>query len=105
MGLSVEGEFRCPKSDYSIDMRVHDKRPQGTSTSSEFGVGWAKDFDGPLHFLTCKSPTGATSIKRRHLELIDYILVSVSYWEWDELSGMDERRKYLEVKLQNNVGV
>ena len=24
MGLSVEDEFRCPKSAYSIDMRVHD---------------------------------------------------------------------------------
>jgi hypothetical protein len=44
-------------------------------------------------------------IKRRHLELLGYILVSVPYWEWDGLSGMDERRKYLQVKLQRNVGV
>jgi hypothetical protein len=26
MGLSVEDEFRCPKSGYSIDMRVHVNR-------------------------------------------------------------------------------
>jgi hypothetical protein len=32
MALSVEDEFRCPNSGYSIDTRVHDKRPQGTST-------------------------------------------------------------------------
>jgi hypothetical protein len=100
MGLSVEDEFRCPKSGYSIDMRVQDKCPQGTSTSADFGVGWAVEFDGPSHFLACKAPTGATLIKRRYLELLGYILVSVPYWEWDELSGMDERRKYLEDRLK-----
>jgi hypothetical protein len=100
MGLSVEDEFRCPKSGYSIDMRVQDKCPQGTSTSADFGVGWAVEFDGPSHFLACKAPTGATLIKRRYLELLGYILVSVPYWEWYVLSGMDERKKYLEGKLQ-----
>ena len=98
MGLSVEDEFRCPKSGYSIDMRAQDKR-------RDLGVFWAIEFDGPLHFLACTAPTGATLIKRRHLELLGYILVSVPYWEWDELSGMDERRKYFEGKLQCNVGV
>ena len=98
MGLSVEDEFECPKSCYSIDMRVQDKR-------RHLGVGWAIEFDGPSHFLACKAPTGATLIKRRHLELLGYILVSMPYWEWDGLSGVDERRKYLEGKLQCNVGV
>ena len=70
-----------------------------------FGVGCAIEFDGPSHFWACKARTGATFIKRRHLELIGYILVSGSYWEWEGLSGMDERRKYLEGKLQCNVGV
>ena len=54
MGRPVEDEFRCPKSGYSIDMRVQDKRPQGTSTSRDFGVGWAIEFEGPSHFLACK---------------------------------------------------
>ncbi len=98
MGLSVEDEFRCPKSGYSIDMRVQDKRPQGT-TQGDFGVGWPIDFDGLSHFLVCKTPTGVTLIKRRYLDLLGYILVSVPYWEWDGLSGMEERRKYLEGKL------
>jgi hypothetical protein len=34
MGLSVEDEFQCPKSGYSIDMRVQNKR-------GDLGVGWA----------------------------------------------------------------
>ena len=50
MGLSVEDEFRCPKSGYSIDMRVKYKRPKRTSTSGDFGVGWSKEFDGPSLF-------------------------------------------------------
>jgi hypothetical protein len=98
MGLSVEDEFRCPKSGYSIDMRVQDKR-------RDLGVCWAIEFDGPLHFLACTAPNGATLIKRRHLELLGYILVSVPYWEWDGLSGIDERRKYLKGKLQRNAGL
>ena len=35
-----------------------------------------------------------TLIKRRHLEFLAYNLVSVTYWEWDGLLGMVERRKY-----------
>ena len=41
----------------------------------------------------------ATLINRQHLELLTYILVNMPYWEWDGLSRMDERRKYLEVRL------
>jgi hypothetical protein len=40
MGLSVEDQFRCPKSGYSIDMRVHDMRVNAqSSTAAE--AGWA----------------------------------------------------------------
>ena len=77
IGLSVENEFRCPKSGYSIDMRVQDRGLEG---SSGCGAGWAVEFDGPSHFLGCKSATGATLIKRRHLELLGYRLVSVPFW-------------------------
>jgi len=82
---------------YFINMRVQDKR-------GDLGVGWAIEFDGPSHFWACMAPTGATLITRRHLELLGCILVCVLYWEWDGLSGMDERRKYLQGKLQCNVG-
>ena len=99
MGLSVEDEFRCPKSGYSIDMRVQDMSSQGTGTSDDFGVGWAIEFDGPSHFLACRSPTGATLMKRRHLELLGYTVVSLPIWEWNQLTRSDERKEYLRGKL------
>jgi hypothetical protein len=61
MGLSVEDEVRCPKSGYSItiDMIVHDSsRGVGGEMSTITGT-WAAEFDGPSHFLTSSSPTGA----------------------------------------------
>jgi hypothetical protein len=93
MGLSVEDEFRCPKSGYSIDMRVHDMSSKGAD------VGWAVEFDGPSHFLTCRLPVGGTLMKRRHLELLGYTVVSLPFWEWDQLTGSDERKEYLRGKL------
>ena len=55
IGLSVEDEFRCPKSGYSIDMRVHDLRADAKSNIGA-AAGWAVEFDGPSHFLTCRLP-------------------------------------------------
>jgi hypothetical protein len=98
IGLSVEDEFRCPKSGYSIDMRVQDRGLE-RSSSCGCGAGWAVEFDGPSHFFGCKAATGATLIKRRHLELLGYRLVIVPFWEWDRLAGSDERKKYLRAKL------
>jgi hypothetical protein len=97
MGLSVEDEFRCPKSGYSIDMRVH---PLVNAKSSKgAAAGWAVEFDGPSHFLTCRLPVGGTLMKRRHLELLGYTVVSLPFWEWDRLTGSDERKEYLRGKL------
>ena len=98
MGLSVENEFRCPKSGYSIDMRVHDMCRRANS-STEASVGWAVEFDGPSHFLACRSPLGGTLMKRRHLELLGHTLVSLPFWEWDRLTGSDEGKEYLRAKL------
>jgi hypothetical protein len=38
-------------------------------------------------------------MKRRHLELLGYTVVSLHFWEWGRLKGSDERKKYLTVKL------
>ncbi len=65
-----------PKVGYSLNMRVQDKR-------GDFWVGWAIEFDGASHFLGCKAPTGATLIKRRHLELLCYFLVLLGYIQVD----------------------
>jgi hypothetical protein len=49
MGLSVEDEFRCPKSGYSIEMRVHDMWVNAEGSSGA-AAGWAVEFDGPSFF-------------------------------------------------------
>ena len=95
MDLSVEDEFRCPKSGYSVDMRVHDNAQSSTGAAA----GWAVEFDGPSHFLTCRLPVGGTLMKRRHLELLGYTVVSLPFWEWDQLTRSDERTEYLRGKL------
>jgi hypothetical protein len=96
MELVVEEEYRCPKSGYSIDIRVRKSSAHGSSEAE----GWAVEVDGPYHFLSCKSPNGATLIKQRLLDLLGYNLVSVPYWEWDELL-QDKRAQeaYLRSKL------
>jgi hypothetical protein len=92
LGLSVEDEVRCPKSGYSIDILVHER-------SSSAGT-WAVEFDGPSHFLKSRAPTGATLLKRRHLELLGHTLVSVPYFEWDGSKGTGKRVQYLKSKLE-----
>ena len=53
------------------------------------------EFDGPSHFLASGEPTGATLLKRRHMQLLGHALVSVPYWEWDRCHGAGEREQYL----------
>jgi hypothetical protein len=95
MSLSVEDEIRCPKSGYSIDMQVRVDAKSSTGAAA----GWAVEFDGPSHFLTCRLPVGGTLMKRRHLELLGYTVVSLPFWECDQLMGSDEREEYLRGKL------
>ncbi len=64
---------------------------------------WAVEFDGPSHFLTSRAPTGATLLKRRHLELLGHALVIVPYWEWQGCKGTGEREQYLRGKLARYV--
>jgi hypothetical protein len=93
--LSVEDEFRFPKSCHSVDMRVHHNAMRSTGTVS----GWVVEFDGTLHFLTCRMPVGGTLMKRRQLELLGYNVVRFPFWEWDQLERSDERKEYLRGKL------
>ena len=72
--------------------------PLEVGTSGDFVVGYARDLDGPSHFLACKAPIVATLIKRRHLELLAYFLVSVPYW-----SGMNHWMSYREWKKGGNI--
>ena len=65
----MEDEFRCLKSGYSIDMQVHDMRVTAKSITGA-AAGWAVEFDGASHFVTCRLPIGGALMKRRHLELL-----------------------------------
>ena len=38
-------------------------------------------------------------MKRRHLELLGYTVVSVPYREWDQLKKSDKRKEYVKDKL------
>ena len=115
MGLDVEDEARCPKSGYSIDMLVREKEggghisggapsaqgSGGAAMSDAKGWGgrvWAVEFDGPVHFLVCGAPSGATVIKRRHMELLGHSLVSIVFADWYG-RGAAEREEYLRQRL------
>ena len=62
---------------------------------------------GPAHFLqgTCKKVMDrarlSTLLKRRHLTWLGYQVISVPYWEWEQLSTMRERARYLENLLRS----
>jgi hypothetical protein len=54
----------------------------------------AIEVDGPSHFLfDCRTPKGATVLKRRHLQLLGYKVVSVPYWDWNLLCGENGDQK------------
>jgi hypothetical protein len=103
MGLWVEEEARCPRSGYSIDMLVREPSPSADAhgeSAARATVEWAVEFDGPTHFLASRSPTGATLLKRRHLQLLGYRLVSVPFWEWAKVQGDKvSEETYLRSKL------
>mmetsp|Transcript_1826 Transcript_1826/g.3979 ORF Transcript_1826/g.3979 Transcript_1826/m.3979 type:complete len:785 (+) Transcript_1826:138-2492(+) len=87
IGLDPQEEVLMD-SGYSIDALVE-------VNGKKVGV----EVDGPYHFIgKGTSPLGSTVLKRRQVPSIDGIeLVSVPYWEWNELLGKDEvkRQDYL----------
>ena len=88
IGLSPEEEV-LTKSGYRLDaiVEIHGKT---------IGI----EVDGPSHFIGRK-PTGNTILKHRQVHTLDKIpLLSVSYWEWNEVRkdrGM--KRNYLRSAL------
>jgi hypothetical protein len=72
LGLNPHEEVRTEQG-YSLDLLVE---WQGQLVAIEV--------DGPSHFVGRK-PSGATLLKRRQLRHFGWTLVSIPYWEWDEL--------------------
>ena len=73
------------KSGYRVDALVQ-------LNGKKIGI----EVDGPSHFVG-REPAGSTILKRRQIPNIDGImLLSVPYWEWDELEKDHEKKqKYL----------
>jgi hypothetical protein len=79
------------KSGYALDVLVE-------IDGKKIGV----EADGPSHFVD-KKANGSTMLKRRQVAAIDEIkLVSVPYWEWDELGNdRSKKQQYLRVLLDS----
>ncbi|EJK65038.1 hypothetical protein THAOC_14163, partial [Thalassiosira oceanica] len=59
----------------------------------------AVEVDGPSHFID-RRPTGSTILKHRQVLRLDRIeVVSVPYWEWNELKNSVTKQHYLNEKL------
>ena len=74
LGLEASEEVRT-KEGYTLDWVV---KHQGALVGVEV--------DGPHHFVG-RDPTGATLLKRRQLRHLGWRLISVPYWEWNELEA------------------
>ena len=72
--------------------------------SLDFVVEWrgervGVEVDGPSHFKG-REPNSATLLKRRQLRHLGWRLVSVPYWEWDEVDASSQRaEEYLTSRL------
>ena len=55
--------------------------------------------DGPSHFTrntgNVRRPLGHTAMKKRHLKLLGWQVISVPWYEWDDIRGPVLRRDYL----------
>ena len=59
----------------------------------------AVEVDGPFHFID-RRPAGRTILKHRQVARLDCIeVVSVPYWEWNELKKSATKQHYLREKL------
>ncbi|KAJ1488073.1 RAP domain-containing protein [Baffinella frigidus] len=90
MGLEHVEEFVDARSGYSLDILLPSARV-------------AIEVDGPYHYAAdSRRPLGATVMKRSHLALLGYELVSVPYWEWDALDTREEKQDYLRDRLEDS---
>ena len=79
----------------SLELRPEEEVVLHKGYSLDFVMGWrgervGVEVDGPFHFI-CREPNGATLLKRRQLRHLGLRLVSVPYWEWDEVRASSQR--------------
>jgi len=87
MGLQLEEEA-LTSSGYRLDVLVN-------IDGKQIGI----EMDGPTHFIG-KEPTGSTILKHRQVVNSDGMhLVSIPYWEWNELKRSNDKERYLRDRL------
>ena len=63
----------------------------------------AVEVDGPSHFIGREQLTGSTILKQRQVAALDGLkIVSIPYWEWDELNK-GKKQQYLQDLLGGQV--
>ena len=83
-----------PRTGYSINILI--------KPDSRDSLGTAVEVDGPHHFLSGeREANGSTLLKRRLLGRIEYRVVSVPYWQWDQLKGKKEKMAYMQALLEH----
>jgi hypothetical protein len=65
------------------------------------GVQLAIEVDGPNQYIRPeRTYDGSTLFENRALAARGYVLVSISYWEWNALRAAEQKQQYLLTKLQ-----
>ena len=81
-------------SGYALDLAVPQQR-------------LAIEADGPSHFTrntggaAVVRPLGHTSMKHRHLRQLGWDVISVPWYEWDDVRGPVNRREYLLSRIES----
>ena len=97
MGLSTQQKVRT-REGYVIDLYV-----ESDGGRRQVSV----EVDGPGRFLGwSREATGATLLKRRQLRFFGYRLMSIPYWEWEQLNQQPtEEQRYLTLAIAVRTGV
>ena len=106
-GVVTREEAVDGRSGYDLDALLDAAAVPGLAPAAATKQ-WVLEVDGPSHFLRPSSPTskvrpptGNTVMKRRLLQLLEYELIIVPYWEWDDVRLRDQagQRKYWQDKF------
>ncbi|EJK54479.1 hypothetical protein THAOC_25889, partial [Thalassiosira oceanica] len=95
----VVGELRAAGMDLGEEVLLGSGYRIDALVKFSDGRNVAVEVDGPSHFID-RRPTGSTTLKHRQVARVDRIeVVSVPYWEWNELKNSEMKQHYLRVKL------
>ena len=87
LGLNVDEEVQT-ESGYFLD-----------ATIKQNGKVIGLEIDGPSHFIGMKKK-GNTILKQRQVANVDDIpIISVPYWEWNDLVSLEEKERYVLGKI------